>query len=114
MLCLKINGETGDEIMGEDFSGKFWKVFTSKYYILYLLLIGIAGTILTFFLKRDSSAIIIIGYGFGILQLHRSIEDRAIKKTYFKGIRILSLVIAVISIASVIYDVKMFPTGLFQ
>lgn len=76
-----------------------------------LFMIGIMGGIFPIFFNRDGTTLIIVGFGFGALQLYNKIQEDKIDQKHFIFIRILIIIIALAAIAFISYNAFKFVTN---
>jgi len=79
--------------------------------VLFLFLMGLIGAAFPFLLNRDGMTLIILGFGFGVLQLHNKLLEDAIAPRYFNTIRIITTGVLLIAIASAAYTAYKYITN---
>jgi hypothetical protein len=79
--------------------------------VFILTLAGLAGSALLVFTGRDSMSIIIIGFGFGLLQLHILARDGHVDPKDYLFAQIFPVLASAAGIASALYNTVRFTTG---
>jgi hypothetical protein len=72
--------------------------------------VGIFGSLMPVLFHKDGTSIVLLGFGFGSIQLYNNIRDGLVDKSRFNSMKPLSVIITLVSLACMSYNVYLYNT----